>query len=294
MSIRSMTGYGRGVAVRSGIKVEVELSAVNRKQLDLFLNLPKPLALLESRIQEELARELTRGRITIDIAVHSSDARRRKSIRIDEPIAAAYLTEFRRAAAKLKVADGLSLRDLITLPGVLHAESIEEDIEEVWPVLQLALQKALAGLLAMRKREGAKLSDDLSARLATMAGLLADIRKAAPAVAERYRNALRARIRAALCEAPVAEDRIEREMVIFADKSDITEETTRLDSHLAQARLLMRARDPSGKALDFLAQEMNREINTIGAKANDAHIAGRVVTFKTELERFREQSQNVE
>ena len=289
-----MTGYGRGVAAGGGLKVEVELSSVNRKQLDLFLNLPKPLALLESRVQEELVKEFSRGRITVDIAVHGSAQRQRDAIRIDENVAAAYVAEFRRAAKKIGVAGDLSLRDLIALPGVLHAESIEEDVEAVWPLLQQALRKAIAGLLQMRTREGAKLAKDLSARIAMLAALLAEIREAAPGVVARYRENLRARVRAAMAEMPLPEERIEREIVVFADKSDITEEITRLDSHLAQTKQMFRAKKSSGKSLDFLAQEMNREINTIGSKANDAAIATRVVAFKTELERFREQAQNVE
>lgn len=294
MSVRSMTGYGRGVAVGDGLKVEVELSSVNRKQLDLFLNLPKPLAMLESRVQEELAKELSRGRITIDIAVHGSAQRRRDAIRIDEDIAAAYLASFRRAAKKLGVNGDLPLRDLITLPGVLHAESVEEDVETVWPLLQQAIRKAIAGLVKMREREGAKLAKDLLARLQLMAGLLGEIRIAAPGVIDRYRNNLRTRIQAALAGTAMPEDRIEKEIVVFADKADITEELTRLDSHLSQAKKMFRAKEPSGKSLDFLAQEMNREINTIGSKANDAAIAVHVVTFKTELERLREQVQNIE
>jgi uncharacterized protein (TIGR00255 family) len=289
-----MTGHGRGVATRNGLKVEVEISSVNRKQLDLFLNMPRPLTLLESRIQDDLARALSRGRVTVNVAVHGSAQRRRDTIRIDEDLAAIYVAKFRKAAKKLGIAGEISLRELIALPGVLHAESVEEDIETVWPVLQDALAKAIKGLVGMRQGEGAKLAKDLSARIAIMVRLLSEIRAAAPAVVDKYRKNLLTRIQAALSEAAVSEDRIEREIVIFADRSDITEETTRLDSHLSQAGKLLRAKDASGKSLDFLAQEMNREINTIGAKANDAAIAGRVVAFKTELERFREQVQNIE
>lgn len=294
MSVRSMTGYGRGVSVRHGLKVEVELSSVNRKQLDLFLNLPKPLALLESRVQEELAGDVSRGRVTVDVAVHGSARQRREAIKVNTDIAAAYLDAFRKAANRLGVTDGVSMRDLIPLPGVLQTDPIEEDVETVWPVLQAALRKAIEGLLRMRSREGAKLARDLGGRLALMQGLLAGIHASASGVVARYRETLRSRIRAAMAELPVPEERIDREIVFFADKSDITEETTRLESHLAQARQMIRAKEPSGKSLDFLAQEMNREVNTIGAKANDASIASLVVSFKTELERFREQVQNVE
>lgn len=289
-----MTGHGRGVAVGGGLKVEVEITSVNRKQLDLAFNLPKALALLESRVQEELARNLSRGRITLDVAIHGSAQRRRESIHIDEDAAAAYVAAFRKTSKKLGLRDDLSIRDLIDLPGVLHADPIEDDVEEVWPLLQGALRKALVGLLKMRTREGARLADDLAARIELLAGIVEKIRRIAPDVVARYRETLRARIRTIASEAGITDDRIEREVIVFADRSDITEETTRLGSHLAQARQFFRAKESSGKSLDFLAQEMNREINTIGSKANDAAIAQHVVAFKTELERFREQVQNIE
>lgn len=294
MTMRSMTGYGRGMAMREGLKVEVEISSVNRKQLDLFVSLPKSLALLESRVQEEIARDLSRGRITVDIAVHGSARLMRDSIRVDEGIAAAYLESFRKASRKLGVAPDIAFRDLVALPGVLHTESIGEDVETVWPLMLQALRKALKELVTMRTREGARLAQDLTARLGFLKERMASIRSAAPAVVQRYRANLRARIKAALQESPLPEERIERELVLFADKSDITEELTRLDSHLGQATKIFRSREPAGKSLDFLAQEMYREINTIGSKANDAAITQHVVVFKTELERLREQVQNIE
>lgn len=289
-----MTGYGRGVAVGGGLSVEVEVGSVNRKQLDIVVSLPKALALLEPRVQEELARVLSRGRVTVDIAVHGSARLLRDSIRIDEDLAAAYLAAFRRAAKKLSVPDDTTLRHLIALPGVLHTESADADVEAVWPLLHKALGKAAKDLVAMRTREGQRLARDLTARIGLLKKRLASIRAAAPGVADRYRASLRARIQAALKDQPLPEERIDRELVLFADKSDITEELTRLDSHLGQATSLFRAQEPAGKSLDFLAQEMGREINTIGSKANDAAIAQHVVIFKTELERLREQAQNIE
>ena len=294
MSLRSMTGYGRGAASQDGLHVEVEISSVNRKQLDVLVNLPSALRLLESRVQDELAKELARGRVVVEVAVRGSDSVRRKAIRVNEELADAYLKELRPAAKRLKLKDDLSAHLLLTLPGVLHHESIEEDVHRIWPILHRALKQAIFELLKMRSREGAALAKDLGVRLGRMKKELQAILKRAPQVAGRYRESLLARLKTAGLDLAGDDERLLRELVLFAEKSDITEETTRLDSHIKQAVDLLQSKDPSGKPLDFLAQEMYREINTIGSKANDAHIARHVVNFKTELERLREQAQNVE
>lgn len=289
-----MTGHGRGAAQSGGIRVEVEISSVNRKQLDLSCVLPRALAFLESRVQEVASAALVRGRVTIDVAVkRARDSH--GAVRVDEALAAEYLGALRALSRKLKLpADAVTLRDIVAQPGVLRVEAPEEDVELVWPALRAALEQALKGHTAMREREGKKLAADLTRRAARLGKLLGLIRRAAPGVAGRYRVALLSRVRAALQELPVPEERIEREIVLFADRSDVSEELTRLDSHLDQVGVMLRGRDPAGRSLDFLAQELLREINTIGSKANDAEIAGRVVEFKAELERFREQVQNIE
>lgn len=289
-----MTGHGRGAAMSGGIRVEVEVSSVNRKQLDLACVLPRALAFLESRVQEVASASLVRGRVTIDVAVkRSRDSH--GAVRVDEALAAEYLAALHKLSRHLKLApEAVTLRDVVAQPGVLHVEAPEEDVERVWPALRSALEQALRGHTTMREREGRKLARDLMRRAARLGKLLGAIRRAAPGVAARYRATLLGRIRSALQELPVPEERIEREIVLFADRCDISEELTRLDSHLGQIGVMMRGRDPAGRSLDFLAQELLREINTIGSKANDAEIAGRVVEFKAELERFREQVQNIE
>lgn len=294
MSVRSMTGYGRAEVAEAGLRVEVEISSVNRKQLDIALALPKALGQLESRVHEDVARVLSRGRITVDVTVRGSPALRRRAIRVDERMAAAYASALRSAGRRLGLADDLSLSQLLSWPGVLHYETVEEDVERIWPLLHRAMEQALRDLARMRAREGRALGRDLARRLATMSSLVGQIRRLAPAAVDRYRVALRTRLAALAREVQIPDERLERELILFADKSDITEELTRLLSHLEQAVALLRSAEPAGKALDFLAQEMYREINTTGAKANDAGIARRVVLFKTELDRFREQVQNIE
>lgn len=294
MTVRSMTGYGRGGATSGGLRVEVEISSVNRKQLDVVVNLPKPLNLLESRVQDEIARVLSRGRVTVDIAVQESARVRQQAIRVDHDLAAAYLRVLRRTARRLGLTDDLDARILLNLPGVLHYEPLDEDVERIWPVLSRALRLALRGLLAMRVREGRALARDLQKRVGLLGRHVTQIERLAPGVMARYREALASRLQQAGFAEALADERIQRELLLFADRSDITEEVTRLRSHLAQAGQILQSAEPAGRPLDFLAQEMNREINTVGSKANDAAIARYVVHAKADLERLREQVQNIE
>ena len=294
MSVRSMTGFGHGTAQSGGLRVDVEISSVNRKQLDIGASLPKALGQLEVRIHEAVGRALHRGRVSVDVAVRGSPELRRKAVRVDHRLAGAYLAELRRAAHLLKVSDDLGASLLLQLPGVLHVETIEDDVGRIAPLLDRALGRALQKLTRMREREGAALARDLLRRVDAMERIARDLRQLAPEAVARHRVALLERLASVRAEVSVPDERIEREIILFADRSDVTEELTRLASHFDQARGLLRRREPAGKALDFLAQEMYREINTTGSKANDAAMAGRVVLFKTELDRFREQVQNIE
>jgi uncharacterized protein (TIGR00255 family) len=294
MSVRSMTGYGRASLQQGGLRVEVEISSVNRKQLDIALSLPRALNRLEARIHEEIARVLSRGRISVDISVRRSGAQAHDRVRLNEGLARAYVTALRPAGRRLGLADDLRLSHLLALPGLLHVEAAEEDAERVWPPLQQALQRALGKLDQMRRREGAALARDLNARLGLMERITREIMTLSPGAVSRYRDALKQRIAGLQREVAVSDERLERELILYADRSDITEETTRIRSHLQQARALLRASEPAGKALDFLAQELYREINTVGSKAADAGIGQRVVVFKTELDRLREQVQNLQ
>ena len=294
MALKSMTGYGRGVARGRGIHVDVEISSVNRRQLDVQISLPPALRILEPRVQDEVTRAASRGRIMVDVGTTEAKGGRDGEIRLNEHLARTYLQNLRAAARKLGLPDDLSARTLLQLPGVLTYAPAAQDVEAIWPMLQRALRAAVRQFLAMRQREGRALQAALSGQLGCLGRLVQEIRKASPGVAERYRRTLAARLRQLGLGEMAVDDRVARELVLFADKSDIAEELTRLDSHLEGARGLLQSAEAAGRALDFLAQEMQREINTIGSKANDAAITGHVVAFKTELERFREQVQNIE
>ena len=290
-----MTGRGAAAAAGRLARVEAELSSVNRKQLDVDVGLPRFLAAYESRVLETVQGRLSRGRITGEIRVTWAEAAQAAGAKVDLGLARAAVGALRAAAKKLDLPDDLKASALLALPGLVAFEHGERDLEALWPTVRQALEAALAKLQAMRKKEGAALGRDLRMRLGILRKLAREIAARAPGVAETYRANLLKRIAAALPGSDLAaDDRLLKEVALFADKADVTEELVRLDSHFRQAEDALKAGGVVGRALDFLVQEMGREINTIGSKANDAEIARRVVAAKAELERFREQVQNVE
>jgi uncharacterized protein (TIGR00255 family) len=293
--MKSMTGYGRGECARDGFKITVELGAVNRRQSEISVNLPRELEMLETQIRDVINREISRGRVTARIGIHTSSGKLSAQAHINLPLAKAYTTELGKLAKQLKLTGAVTLDQVLRAPGVFQTDEELVDADTVWPAVEKALRQALVALLKMREREGTHLAKDLTARVAAMRHALEKIQKQVPHTAENHRQQLLNRIKAAGLENIQADDeRLLKEVVLFADRSDISEELTRLQSHFQQFEDCRRTREPVGRTLDFLAQEMNREINTVGSKANDAVIAHEVVALKTELEKFREQAQNVE
>mgnify|MGYP003588049269 CR=1 FL=1 len=294
MSFRSMTGHGRGRALRGGVAAEVEVASVNRRQRDVVVGLPPRLVSLAPRVEEEVGRSVSRGRVSVTVAVRWPAAWKQRQLQVDEDLAAASIKALRRAARRAGLPGDFSPGVLLQVPEVVQFEPPARESERAWPAIRAALAVAVKGLVRMRQREGAILRRDLEARLKKLERLLAEIRRRAPEVVARYRRQMTERLRQAGFEREAADERMLRELALFADKADVAEELTRLESHIAQARTLFLAEESAGRSLDFLAQEMFREANTIGSKANDADIAARVVSLKTELERIREQVQNIE
>jgi uncharacterized protein (TIGR00255 family) len=293
--MKSMTGYGRGGCAQDGFKITVELSAVNRRQSEISLNLPRELELLEAPIRDAINAKIARGRVMARVSVHAGAGKVSARMHINLPLARAYAAELNRLARQLKLAGEVTLDQLIRAPGVLQTDEELVEAETIWAIVEKALKAALAALVKMREREGAHLAQDLAARIALMRKAVGKIQKQAPLTAENYRQQLIERIRSAGLESLAPDDeRLVKEIVLFADRSDISEELTRLQSHFQQFEDCQKSKEPVGRTLDFLAQEMNREVNTIGSKANDAVISREVVTLKAELEKFREQAQNVE
>lgn len=294
MSLISMTGYGRGEAAGSGVKVEAELSSVNRKQFDLRLNLPRQMAALEAQAYELIHKSVSRGHVQGVVKLSLASEARAQRVVLDTDMARAYVKGLRDAAAELGLDDDLSATSLLRLPEVLQCESAPEESDNTWPLVRQALAAAVSALVEMRKAEGAALEKDLRKRLARAQKLSARIAKRAGGVKDAYQQALRKRLAEAGVECGPDDPQLLRELVLFAEKSDISEELVRLDSHFAYAEQLLASAKPVGRPLDFLCQELYREINTIGSKANDGTVSRLVVEFKAELEALREQVQNVE
>jgi uncharacterized protein (TIGR00255 family) len=292
--MRSMTGYGRGVAQREGCRVTVELTSVNRRQAEIAVNLPRELESLEPRVREAVGSQVARGRVSVRVTLLMTDDRV-GGARINHSLARAYARELRNLAKELRLSGDITLEVLMRAPGVLQPEEPTRQSEKYWPSVQLALMRALKALVLMRQREGSHLTRELRRRVRLMRSGVKRVRRFAAVVVERYRDQLRERVKQAGLELPAADDdRLAKELVYFADRSDITEELTRLESHFEQFEECVVSAEPVGRTLDFLAQEMNREVNTLGAKANDKRISREVVSLKSELEKFREQAQNVE
>lgn len=288
-----MTGQGRGECTRDGVRVVVELRAVNRRQTEIMVQLPELLVPLEARVRDLVGTMVSRGRCEVRVQLELPGGL--APARVNVAVAKAYAGELARLAMELGRPEVPSLEVLIRCPGVLEAGSGGRDAEVHWGPLEEALRAGLGSMDLMRRREGEALSCDLADRIRLLREATERVRERAPQVMVRYRETLAQRLRAAGLEGVSVEDeRILKELVIYADRSDISEELARLDSHFQQFEDCRRSKEAVGRTLDFLAQEMNREINTIGSKANDAVISAEVVRLKTELERFREQAQNVE
>ena len=291
--MRSMTGYGRGQSVHNGAKFSVELNAVNRKQSDVVVTLPRELAQLEPRMRDLINAEVARGRLNVVVAVHGNMSGT-PALALDRELARTFHESMIDLQHELGAAGEITIETILRAPGVLRAPEAEMQIDEAWPHVEAALKEALADLVKMREREGKHLAKDLIKRLKVVRTAVRKIRQLQPAVVKRYRQSLHDRIERAGIDLPLDDDRLVKEVIFFAEKSDITEELTRLESHFAQFAHHLRKQEPVGRTLEFMSQEIGREFNTLGAKANDVEISQLVVTCKAEMEKIREQIQNIE
>lgn len=289
----SMTGYGRGSAARDGRELTIELKSVNHRYLDVGMRLPRHLAFLEDPIRSGLASRLSRGHVDVFVNYRNtrSDAR---TVEINAPLLTAYLASAREINTELGLRDDLTLSAALRLPDVTELRETDEDPDAVLSLLASAMDGAIAQLTDMRRLEGERLKADLMQRADTIATLTAEIEKRAPLVVEEYRVKLSERIEKLLAGVEVDRARLATEVALFADRASIDEEIVRLKSHVQQSLLLFDSCEPAGRKLDFVVQEMNREFNTIGSKANDGALTGLVLDGKAELEKIREQIQNIE
>jgi uncharacterized protein (TIGR00255 family) len=291
--MRSMTGYGRGQSSQNGTKFSVELNSVNRKQSDVVVTLPRELAELEPRVRDAINAEVARGRLTVVIALHYSQTSTQR-LALDTQLARTYHSAMLELQRELNAPGEISIETVLRAPGVLRIVDEQASIDDLWPNVELALREALRDLVAMREREGKHLAKDLIKRLKLVREAVRAIRDLHPVVMTKYRQALHDRIQRAGVELALDDERLIKEVIFFAEKSDITEELTRLESHFAEFAHHLRRQEPVGRTLEFICQEISRELNTVGSKANDVGISQHVVTCKSEMEKIREQIQNIE
>ena len=291
--MRSMTGYGRGQSVHNGAKFTVELNSVNRKQNDVVVSLPRELAELEPRVRDAINAEVSRGRLTVVIAYHFGGGAP-QNLALDRDLAKAYLRAMRGLQKELGVGGDIGIETVLRATGVIKAPEEQISSDSAWPHVEAALKAALADLLRMREAEGRHLAKDLDKRLKLVRDFVTKIRKHLPGVVKRFRESLHERIQKAGLELAIDDERLVKEVVVFADKSDVTEELTRLESHFDQFAAHLKKDEAVGRTLEFMCQEIAREFNTLGSKANDVSISQLVVMCKAEMEKVREQIQNIE
>ena len=291
--IKSMTGYGRARETVNKRDITVELRSVNNRYLDCTVKMPRMYIFAEDAIKALVQKTVSRGKVDVFVTIDSTEADE-AVVTVNESLARGYLEAIRHLGEELELDGAISARELARMPDVLTVTKAEEDLESVSGDICRVLQQALEAYQAMREKEGQKLAEDISGRLDTIEALTAAVEERSPQTVAEYREKLLARMQEVLGSTTIDESRILTEAAIFADKVAVDEETVRLRSHLAQLREMLASGEPVGRKLDFLIQEVNRESNTIGSKCSDVAITRKVVALKAEVEKIREQVQNIE
>ncbi len=290
--IRSMTGFGAGHGAAGGEELDVEVRSVNHKFCEVKVRLPRELAALEIEIAKAVKERLARG--GVEVAVRRPGPGAGLAPRVDVALAESYARAFHEIQARLGLPGAVTLADVLGADGVVRLEERTVTADAAREAVRRGLGAALDALAEMRAREGEALARDLAARLDLVEASVARAEALVPQVVEHHRARLAERVLELTRGIALDPARLAQEVALLADRTDVTEEVTRLRSHLAQARALLSLAEPAGRKLDFLVQEMHREVNTIGSKAQSAEIAAIVVAMKAEVERMREQVQNVE
>ena len=291
--LKSMTGYGRGQASGAGYELQVEVKSVNHRYLEVTAKMPKQFAFLEDALKKQVQSVLRRGKVEVSLSVQA-DAGQNLEVTVNREAAGAYLTALREMSGELGLEDDLRLSHLLQFPEVFTVRKAELDEEDAARAVRAAAESALASHDEMRCQEGRKLAEDLEEKLGRVEELVSRVEERSPLLQKMYYDRLYQKLAEVLQDTAVEESRLVTEAAVFADKVAVDEETVRLRSHIQQFRSFLRSEEPVGKRMDFLVQEMNRETNTIGFKAQDLEIARMVVELKSEIEKIREQIQNIE
>lgn len=291
--MNSMTGFGRAEAEKYGHKITIELKSVNHRFLDLNMRLPRFLTFLEDELRRLLKSRLARGRVDVFVNYEVTESKG-KSVKLDMEIAKGYVDAAKLLCEQTGAANDLTASTLLRLPEVITFDEAQNDEQELKEVLTTAANAAIDKLIEARRAEGERITKDILARVDTLSEIRDAISQREPLVVEDYRERLKAKLEEYLAGSEIDANRFEQEILYFTDKASITEELVRLNSHFEQLRLLAGSEKESGRSLDFLVQELNREFNTIGSKASDTTITKAVLDAKAEVERIREQVQNIE
>jgi len=292
--LKSMTGYGRAESSKGALEFSVEIRSGNNRFREIILRLPQSLQPSEDRIRSIVSSRLRRGRIEVSIQIKDNNGDKGLNLELNRPLVRAYATIFNELNEELGCKQPIDLSFFSQLRDTIIVKQDSVDLERIWPDLKDVLDKALLSLETMRMDEGKALEEDFLVRLNRIKGDIEEIRNRAKVTVEEYRDKLIQKINKLIEGIDIAEDRLMQEVALMADKSDITEELIRVESHLEQFRSYMNQDDVIGRRLDFLLQEINREVNTMASKAADSFVSQLVVDIKAELERLREQIQNVE
>lgn len=291
--LKSMTGYGRGQGAGAGFDLQVEIRSVNHRYFELISKIPKQFSFLEDQLKRQVQAAVSRGKVEVTVTAQM-DASKNVEVSVNREAAEIYLSALRESAEELGLENDLKLSNLLQLPEIFSVRRLEIDEEEAARAVTEAAEAAITTHKEMRLAEGSRLAEDLKTKLGRVEELVTQVEQRAPELQRAYYDRLYQKLSEVLKDQTVDESRLVTEAAIFADKVAVDEETVRLRSHLHQFRTFLESDGPVGKKMDFLVQEMNRETNTIGSKAQDVQIARIVVELKSEIEKIREQIQNIE
>ena len=291
--IKSMTGYGRGQQIIDGREITVEIKSVNHRYFEFSARVPRAYGYLEEKLKSFVQSKVSRGKVDVGVTIFNIEGKDAQ-IEVNQSIAVGYIDALRNANETIGLNDDLSLSQLIRLPDIFNVVKTTEDEEVIWNLVKIVAEEALNNFVSMRETEGHKMKDDIKSRLAYISELVRKVEERSPMVTEAYRERLYNKISELLNDKKIDEQRILTEAAIFSEKTAVDEETVRLKSHIQQFTTLLDSTEAVGRKLDFLIQEFNRESNTIGSKAQDVEITRIVVELKSEIEKIREQIQNIE
>ena len=291
--IKSMTGYGRNESVLDGKKITCEIKSVNHRYSDYSVKVPRYYGFMEDRVRKYVSDYISRGKVDIYISIENFGDTDRE-ILLNEGMAKTYIDALCQLRDSFGLKDDISVMNVARYSEIFKTQKIEEDEEELWNMVVEVMKPAVEQFVSMREREGERILEDLSNRVEYMRSLAKKVEGRSPQTVDEYKNKLYTKIKEVLEDRTIDESRILTEVAIFADKVAVNEEIVRLESHFNEFYEIVNKNEPAGRKLDFLIQEINREINTTGSKANDIEIAKIVVELKGETEKLREQIQNVE